>query len=219
MMVSLQYIRAYQNKWPSIWVHGGGFLFILALLTIGFMIGLVLRKVQKRLKLIEAVDAELAVAQELEKLRNLGCEIFHDMQTGKFNIDHVVVGPGSVYAVETKSRLKPTTDNRKADATVIFDEAMLRFPDWSESEIFDQTRNQAKWLAEKLSHSTGVPTSVKPVLALPMWFVKDNGKSDILVINPRLADRLSRPHGQDITSTERIRTISYQLEQLCTTKA
>jgi hypothetical protein len=47
---------------------------------------------------------ELRVAQVLDDLRNFGYHAFHDLVRDGFNIDHVVVGPAGVFAVETKFR-------------------------------------------------------------------------------------------------------------------
>jgi Nuclease-related domain len=48
--------------------------------------------------------AERAVGEELERLREHGALVVHDLTVGKGNIDHVVVLPRGVYLVETKAR-------------------------------------------------------------------------------------------------------------------
>lgn len=47
---------------------------------------------------------ELCVAEALDDLRPFGYRAFHDLVRDGFNIDHVVVGPAGVFAVETKFR-------------------------------------------------------------------------------------------------------------------
>ena len=47
---------------------------------------------------------ELCVAEVLDDLRSFGYRAFHDLVRDGFNIDHVVVGPAGVFAVETKFR-------------------------------------------------------------------------------------------------------------------
>src|SRR3546814_10876601 len=49
---------------------------------------------------------ELATAQALNNLTAQGCLVFHDLPTGRANIDHIVVAPKAVFAVETKWRSK-----------------------------------------------------------------------------------------------------------------
>ncbi|MEO7368630.1 MAG: nuclease-related domain-containing protein [Gemmatimonadaceae bacterium] len=47
---------------------------------------------------------ELKVAEALEELRPAGYRAFHDIVRDGFNIDHVLVGPAGVFAIETKFR-------------------------------------------------------------------------------------------------------------------
>ena len=47
---------------------------------------------------------ELRVAEALDDLRVAGYRVFHDLVRDGFNIDHVVVGPAGVFAIETKFR-------------------------------------------------------------------------------------------------------------------
>ena len=143
---------------------------------------------KERAPWLQGMRAEIAVAQELDRLREYGCAVFHDLPTGKdFNIDHVVVGPTAVYMVETKSRRK--CGQGKGSATVSYDGKALRFPAWVETKPLDQARAQARWLADELRGETGNATAVVPVLCLPGWFVelgRDAHKSDVHVVNPKM---------------------------------
>jgi Nuclease-related domain len=47
---------------------------------------------------------ELRVAEILDDLRGIGYRAFHDLVGNGYNIDHVVVGPAGVFAIETKFR-------------------------------------------------------------------------------------------------------------------
>lgn len=47
---------------------------------------------------------ELRVAEILDDLRSYGYRAFHDLVGDGYNIDHVVVGPAGVFAIETKFR-------------------------------------------------------------------------------------------------------------------
>jgi hypothetical protein len=47
---------------------------------------------------------ELRVAEILDDLRSSGYRAFHDLVGNGYNIDHVVVGPAGVFAIETKFR-------------------------------------------------------------------------------------------------------------------
>jgi Nuclease-related domain len=52
---------------------------------------------------LRGAEGEEAVGQILEGLGGDGWHVIHDVTFGRGNIDHVVVGPGGVFAVETKS--------------------------------------------------------------------------------------------------------------------
>jgi len=50
-------------------------------------------------------DAALAVGQELDRLMREGAWVYHDVLGDNFNIDHVVVSPRGIFAIETKGAL------------------------------------------------------------------------------------------------------------------
>lgn len=166
-------------------------------------------------KLNLGYEGEVAIAQELNQLMLGGGRVFHDFPAEGFNIDHVVVLPGGVYAVETKGRMKPRRDRGKDDAKVVFDGKRLQFPGWVETEPLEQTMRQAKWLSQWLSSAVGNQVTVKPVLALPGWYVDLQARSDVVIINGRNAIAIfgRLPHSQ--LETEMIERIAHQLEQRC----
>lgn len=51
---------------------------------------------------LQGYRGERAVGQALRDLVPLGYRIIHDVETGFGNIDHIVVGPTGVFAIETK---------------------------------------------------------------------------------------------------------------------
>jgi hypothetical protein len=52
---------------------------------------------------LRGAEGEEAVGGILDRLTADGWHVIHDVTFGRGNIDHVVVGPGGVFAVETKS--------------------------------------------------------------------------------------------------------------------
>lgn len=134
----------------------------------------------------DSLRAEVAVAQQLDRLQALDCRVLHDIPVGNLNIDHVVVGVSAVFAVETKSRRK--RGDAKSPASVEFDGRALNFPGWVETKPLDHARTQARWLAHYLEAETGEGVAVIPVLCLPGWLVQvssDAHRSDVRVINPK----------------------------------
>jgi hypothetical protein len=114
-------------------------------------------------------DAELAVGQELDQLMRQGARVFHDFPGEKFNVDHVVIFPTGMFAVETKGFTKPRDIAGRAGATVTFDGKHLKFPSWRTTEPLDQAARQAQWLAKWTSSAVGEAVPVIPVLVLPGW--------------------------------------------------
>ena len=165
----------------------GDYLIFAAFLVIAA--GMVLRifKHGKKGRMAMAgLKAELYTAQELNRLMGLGCTVLHDVPGEKFNIDHVVIGPRAVYAVETKSVRKPAAASAKDHFKVAYDGQCLRFPDFSDSKRLQQTKRQADWLASYLRQATGQQIPVVPALALPGWWIETsaNASNNIRVFNP-----------------------------------
>jgi hypothetical protein len=52
----------------------------------------------------QGAEGEEVVGKILEELAEDGWHVIHDVSFGRGNIDHVVVGPGGIFTVETKSR-------------------------------------------------------------------------------------------------------------------
>lgn len=162
------------------------------------------------------LDAELAVGQELDQLMRDGAIVFHDVPGEQFNVDHVVIAPQGVFAVETKGYTKPNRGGGGEDATVVFDGKTLAFPTWSGSKPLQQAERQAAWLARWLTSATGEPVHVAPVLALPGWYVDRRGRGDVLVFNGReLRGNLLRARTARPIAAEQVQRIAHQVEQRC----
>ena len=129
------------------------------------------------------LDGEVAAGQELDQLMREGAAVFHDFPAEKFNIDHVVVSDRGVFAVETKGYSKPNDVEGRAARTISYDGQCLQGPGWTRMQPLEQARLNARWLGEWLTKTTGEPTAVTPVLALPGWYVQRNGRSDVAVFS------------------------------------
>ena len=53
---------------------------------------------------LKGVSGESQVQQALKELEPLGYRVINDVDMGRGNVDHVVVGPTGVFAIETKNR-------------------------------------------------------------------------------------------------------------------
>lgn len=127
---------------------------------------------------------ELAVGQYLdEEMRPRGGHTFHDYPGEGFNIDHILVHPTGVYALETKTYSKPD------DGKVIFDGETLSITGLKpERDPVQQARANAKWLADLIKTSTGKRVYVRPVVLFPGWWVETTEKgrlSEVWVLEPK----------------------------------
>jgi hypothetical protein len=189
---------------------------IMTLVALGVIAYRLWKVIARRRTLHLALDGEMAIGQELNQLMLKGYAVYHDFHADNFNIDHVVVAPGGVFAVETKARPKPITSDGKADAEVIYDGASLRFGNWENREFLEQATRQAKWFAQWVSSAVGEAVVVKPVLALPGWFIKRVARGPVQVISGRDAGYLVRPDDR-LLSPALIQRIVHQIDARCRT--
>ena len=176
------------------------------------------RRIKERANYQLGLDAELAVGRELNLIMREGFYVFHDFPEEHNNIDHVVVGPSGVFAVETKGRPKPDKGRGGADAKVIYTGEALSFPDNAkETGYIHQARKQAATLSKWLSSAVGGPVKARPVLALPGWFV-ERKKFDDLVLLYGKSENYARAlsiKSQEVLSETMIKRIVHQLDAKC----
>ncbi|WP_313498667.1 nuclease-related domain-containing protein [Pseudoxanthomonas mexicana] len=158
--------------------------------------------------------AERVTGMQLNRLVADGCVVLHDLPAENFNIDHIVIGPRAVYAVETKSFRRPKGQGDAAVHRVTFDGKALHFTDFINTDASEQAARQAKWLKRQLQESPGIDVPVVPALALPGWYIDktEAGKtSEVVVFTPmgKGADFLAR--GQERIMPEQRRMIAQAL--------
>jgi len=158
-------------------------------------------------------DAELAVGEELNRLMLQGFRVFHDIPGDKkFNVDHVVVGPTGVFAIETKGRAKV---NDERGHKVELREGRLHFPGWSTKQPLEQARMNADWLRDFLTRAVGEPVAVKPVVVLPGWYVELKSRSEVAVLTGKQCGTYFPKSNFAALTTQLIERIAHQLDQRC----
>jgi hypothetical protein len=158
---------------------------------------------------------EQAVAEQLQRLLPLGYQIFHDVPgDGKWNIDHVVVGPAGVFVIETKYRTKRPGKAGERDHEAVFDGNKIQFPSGYDAEAPEQASRNARWLANMLTKATGERVMVQPVVALPGWWVTLKSDADVKVLSGKQVSGFIAKEPAQL-SDKFIQQISYQLEQRC----
>ena len=144
-------------------------------------------KVSEQIKQLRmARDGERVVGQYLDRLREDGYHIFHDIIGRNFNIDHVVIGPHGIFTIETKTYSKQVEGKSK----ICFDgEAITVNGHKPDRDPIVQALAQASWLSEQIKESTGHVHSVQPVVVFPGWFISSPPNAlrsgCVWVINPK----------------------------------
>lgn len=170
-----------------------GFLFWCMVIFIALGVGWsVLRalKIMDQLRAIKTgLEGELATAQLLSPLLAEGWRLFHDIPGRRGNIDHVLVGPNGIFAIESKYRSKRRSQKGKESAQVDYDGKRLRFANGVyETLPLEQAQATATELAALLRGKLGHEITVTAVVSLPGWFVRYTNRIDprsVGVINPK----------------------------------
>jgi hypothetical protein len=157
-------------------------------------------------------EGERFVAGFLDELMREGFEVFHDVPFDRFNIDHVLVGPRGVFAVETKTRRKSRKAGKGFEWKVTFTGRELEFPWGRDSFGVEQAERNAGTLRQWIGESTQEKVAVSPVLILPGWLVERRGRGAVTVINPKEARSVCLKDGPTL-SPETVARIVFQLRQ------
>jgi hypothetical protein len=144
----------------------------------------------------QGIRGERIVGQLLEELRSLGCKVYHDVVEDRYNIDHVIIGPYGVFAVETKAPSKPA----KGQSAVVFDGKTVKVGgSQPRDEVVIQAKASARRVREILLEMTGQAPHVTPVILYVNWFVEVYTRDPtVIVANQnyfiRSFDRLQNPN-------------------------
>jgi hypothetical protein len=163
---------------------------------------------------------ERVVADQLEGLKQKGYEVFHDVPclggSGRFNLDHVVVGRGVVVVIETKTRRKPKGD--KEGHKLSYNGQVLTWPGGKTSTgELEQAQRNADWLRRELKKEEKVDAVVHPVLTFPGWFVNGGPPQAPVTVaaHKMLAVTLEKRFQPSLTQAETDAVVRH-LNRLCT---
>ena len=151
---------------------------------------------------------ERSVADVLHDLGRMGYTALHDIPTDRGNIDHVLIGPGGVFAIETKAWTK---DGRVRENTITFDGRAIRKnggpPD---DKPVRQAKAAAAWLGDRLRAGGVEGVWVQPVLVFPEWLVQAGRGGEVWVCEPKqLFGRLHM--SAEVLESSRTRAITIAL--------
>jgi hypothetical protein len=157
-------------------------------------------------------DGEIAVGQYLERLREQGATVFHDVPAKNFNVDHVVIGRQGIFVIETKTLSKPA--HGKAEITVSDGKLYANGRELERNPV-EQARAIGHWARDLLYESTGKKFPTRPVVLFPGWFVqpfKNGGTGDVWVLNPKALPAFIAGEA-DAMSPEDVKLAAYHLSR------
>ncbi|MDR3457496.1 MAG: nuclease-related domain-containing protein [Verrucomicrobiae bacterium] len=151
---------------------------LLAMSTLAWLIASVVKAVQHH-RLIQnyrfGLRGEQAVAEALAdaSVAEAGYVVFHDVPgDGAWNVDHIVIGPGGIFVLETKTRPRRTPTRKQPDQQVWFDGKKLQFPWCYDCKAVGQAERNAGWVKEFVAGFAPKNIVVQPVVVVPGWFVE-----------------------------------------------
>lgn len=155
---------------------------LLLMLLVGFRLA---RIIGARNMMRLAHESRLATRRVLDPLLKEKYRVFHDVVSDQFSIDHLVVGPKGVFAIQSHAR--PVSANKQSpdDRIVTYNGRELFFPKGSDHGIVENARLNAEKLSQWLSGQTEEPIAVRAIISLPGWTVRRTSSEGIPIINPK----------------------------------
>lgn len=216
-LATLQAIIWFAPKTPL--VTGLTFVGVVLLVTAFFAGRFCVRRLMRYRNDSLGYLGERAVGEALEPLARDGFRIFHDVpghsNGKKFNVDHVVVGPNGVFAIETKTRRKGKVRPGYEAHKVAYDGHRLIWPWAEDSHGLDQATSRAAWLADWLKKMTGLSVTTRPVLVLPGWYVVPQGLGPVMVLNHKQVVSAIGRLDTRVFTADQVDLIARQLDAIC----
>lgn len=140
---------------------------------------------------------------------------FHDVPgEGAWNVDHIVVGPGGIFVLETKTRArrKPTRD--QPDHEVWFGGRNLQFPWCDDRKAVAQAERNTEWVKRFVSGFAPADIPVYPIVVIPGWYVKTEGNHAVKAMNAKYLTGYL-PSCEHRFSPEQLQTVMRRLDERC----
>lgn len=209
-LAMMEWVRLYIPTDPKPWLFTS-----LSFLVVTLTIWRIQKLRRKLAPLRQGRDGEIAVGQFLERCREQGAKVFHDIPSKSFNLDHVIIHTSGIYVIETKTISKPAS----GEAVLIFDGDTIRCEGlFSTDSPITQVMAAKNWLSTLLQESTGrrfASQLIRPVVVYPGWYVQvtpEAKKSSVWVLNPKALPDFIR-YGKDQLSSEDVHLYALHLSK------
>ncbi|MGB5334125.1 MAG: hypothetical protein WBN07_00780 [Woeseiaceae bacterium] len=124
-------------------------------------------------------DANIAIGHQLRQISNGVTRVFHDAQTSAGVVDHVLLGPQGLYAINVVARRAPGDGNVRLMGNA------LQFSNTDEDESLVEIAAKTRRLEKEFSELLGHKVRVRSVIAAPGWDVVEQTNKDFLLVNER----------------------------------
>jgi hypothetical protein len=179
LVLALMEWMRYLRNWPPVPKS----MTFTALLVCGYASVKIVR-IRRQLRMLrQGMQGEKAVGQYLERLRERGYQVLHDIPGENFNIDHVLIGQEGIYVIETKTMSKP----RSGKAVIEYDGEQVKVNGFTpDHNPVTQARALTKWIKRLIKESTGRDFPVRAVVLYPGWYVTPQPRgAEVWVLNPK----------------------------------
>lgn len=126
-------------------------------------------------KLKLGYDGEVYVGQQLDEMRVNGWTILHDFDTGRGNIDHIIIAPQGVFILETKTISQLGEDER----TIYYDCEKVWTDKRQIASPLKQAKAEAKYLADYVNQKLTMNIYVRPIVTYSGWDYKYCGRQTL----------------------------------------
>ncbi|MFT3829629.1 MAG: nuclease-related domain-containing protein [Opitutaceae bacterium] len=191
----------------------------------GFLAGVFYygRHLYRQLNLRRALElrylGERAVAEELAPLLTQGYRLFHDVAIhgieSKLDLDHVLVGPNGVTAIESETRQRDTGKNASRDHEVTFDGRQLVWPWGTDRDTVAAIEGECASFSKWLLQTTGYRIQATALLTVPGWWVDITGRGIVTVANHKQVLAAATARQEMFLNPEQIEKICRELELHC----
>lgn len=203
-ITAYEWVRYYYNTPPHPW------FMTFFTLAVAIYFAYKTRKNWRELKNLKlGREGERIVGESLEELRGMGYKIFHDVVGENFNIDHVLVGSGGVFTVETKTISKMM----KGNPQISYDGINIKIDGFTpDRDPIKQAKGQMFWLENFIAERAKLKIKVKPVVLYPGWYINQKSlDTEVWVLNEKSLPSFLN-NGVVVLTQEQINLISSHID-------
>jgi len=205
VLAAMDWLELFLKHSPWIWTG----LFLVCLIFTIRRYRSMLPEIRQR---TQGIQGERVTGEWLENLRALGCNIYHDIAQDVFNIDHAIIGPYGIFAIETKTPSKPA----KGSPLVEFHGETVTINAFTpERDPIAQTKAAADRLRKILLGCTGREVKVTPVLLFVDWYVESYSRDNSIEVRNQqyFFKSFDRLHDPNILTQDDVNFLSRNFER------